>query len=65
MRPVLDLPPPQPADAGAIDGLAGLELPEPIATILVNRGFTAESAKAFLRPRLADLHDPWTMAGME
>jgi single-stranded-DNA-specific exonuclease len=44
----------------------GLRLPEPVAAILVNRGYgDPAAARGFLRPRLADLHDPWSMAGME
>jgi single-stranded-DNA-specific exonuclease len=42
-----------------------LSLPDPIAAILVRRGFDAAGAKAFLRPRLQNLHDPWSMADME
>ena len=65
MRPVLDLP--AVPDAGAVSALTDqLQVPDSVATILVNRGYAApEAAKAFLRPRLAHLHDPWMMAGME
>jgi len=65
VRPVLALP--KPADAAAVRTLvAGLRLPEPIAAILARRGYdTPEAAKAFLRPQLQNLHDPWSMADME
>ena len=43
-----------------------LELPEAIAAILVRRGYAdPAAAKDFLRPRLEDLHDPWTLPDME
>ncbi len=64
MKPVLNIPDPvEPAAAGAL--VAELQLPEAIAAILVRRGYEdPESAKAFLRPQLKALHDPWPMAGM-
>ena len=64
MKPILELPPP--IDATAVSVLtAQLRLPEPIARILVNRGYDSpDSAEAYLRPRLAALHDPWAMPGM-
>lgn len=64
MRSVLHLP--KRADPASVEALvAELELPEPIASILVNRGYdTPPAAKGFLRPRLADLHDPWSMPGI-
>lgn len=43
-----------------------LALPEAIARLLVCRGFaTAESARTYLRPTLDQLHDPYTMLGMQ
>jgi len=65
MKPVLSLP--APIDAAAVQALAAeLELPEAIAAILVRRGYDRpDVAKAFLRPRLKDLHDPLLMADME
>ncbi len=43
-----------------------LGVPVAIATILVQRGIEDfESAKAFFRPQLADLHDPFLMKGMQ
>ncbi len=64
VRPVLGLP--EPADAAAVQALMeALRLPEPVAAILVRRGYpVADAARAFLRPRLKDLHDPWSLAGM-
>jgi single-stranded-DNA-specific exonuclease len=42
-----------------------LALPEPIARLLVCRGFeTADAARAFLHPTLDQLHDPYRMLGM-
>ena len=44
---------------------ADLHIPEPLAAILVQRGFTApERAKAFLRPELERLSDPLAWADM-
>ncbi|MGD8700786.1 MAG: single-stranded-DNA-specific exonuclease RecJ [Gemmatimonadales bacterium] len=65
MRPALALP--KPADATAVDRLvARLKLPAPVAAILTRRGYdTPDLAKAFLRPQLQNLHDPWSMADME
>ncbi len=64
MKPILGLP--APADAGAVKALVSqLEVPEPIAAILVNRGYAdPDNAKSFLRPRLGGLLDPWSMADM-
>ena len=64
MKPILNLP--GAADPAAVAELVReLKLPEPIATILVNRGYVApEAAKSFLRPRLGDLHDPWSLDGV-
>jgi single-stranded-DNA-specific exonuclease len=43
-----------------------LGVPEPVAAILIQRGYAEpEAAKAFLRPRLGALRDPWSMADME
>lgn len=43
-----------------------LGIPKPIAVILVQRGIESfESAKAFFRPKLADLHDPFLMKNMQ
>jgi single-stranded-DNA-specific exonuclease len=65
VRPVLALP--KAADAAVVDRLVGgLSVPMPIAAILARRGYdTPELAKAFLRPQLQSLHDPWSMADME
>jgi single-stranded-DNA-specific exonuclease len=42
-----------------------LGVPEPIARLLICRGFaTVEAAEGFLRPGLAQLHDPYRMLGM-
>jgi len=42
-----------------------LAIPEPIARLLICRGFkTAEVAEKFLRPGLDQLHDPYKMLGM-
>jgi len=41
-------------------------LPEPLARVLVARGITTvEAARAFFRPSLDQLHDPFLMADME
>ncbi|ACY49440.1 single-stranded-DNA-specific exonuclease RecJ [Rhodothermus marinus] len=41
-------------------------LPEPLARVLVARGITTvEAARAFFRPELDQLHDPFLMADME
>jgi single-stranded-DNA-specific exonuclease len=65
VRPVLSLP--EPVDPAAVAALVTeLQLPEPIATILVRRGYDEPlAARAFLRPELQNLHDPWLMAGMD
>ncbi len=64
VKPILGLP--APADVAAVNALvAQLEIPTPIAAILVNRGYAEpEGAKSFLRPRLNGLLDPWSMADM-
>ena len=55
-----------PADPDVTAALAAdLRIPEPLAAILVQRGFTApERAKAFLRPELERLSDPLAWADM-
>ena len=64
MKPVLRLP--EPVDSASVRALATeLSLPDPIAAILVRRGFDVAGAKAFLRPQLRNLYDPWAMADME
>lgn len=47
-------------------GLAqALGVPEPIARLLICRGFkSVEAAQGFLRPGLGHLHDPYRMLGM-
>ena len=54
------------ADSTAVQSLAhGLELPQPIAHVLVCRGFcTVDEARNFLNPRLADLSDPFLLPDM-
>lgn len=43
-----------------------LSTPEAVSTILVDRGIeTFQTAKAFFRPSLQDLYDPFLMEGME
>ncbi len=45
---------------------AARNLPEPLARVLVARGITTvEAARAFFRPALNQLHDPFLMADME
>lgn len=65
MKSVLSLP--KPLDSATVGALVSeLQLPEPIANILVRRGYgEPEAAKAFLRPQLQNLNDPWAMADME
>lgn len=55
-----------PPDPEVTRGLAAaLKLPEPLAALLVQRGFgTASSARDFLRPPLDAMADPGTLAGM-
>ncbi len=55
------------ADAAAVRNLATtLSLPEPLAAILVQRGHAdPEAARRFLRPALADLADPRSLAGID
>lgn len=65
MKSVLSLP--ESLDSATVGALVSeLQLPEPIANILVRRGYgEPEAAKAFLRPQLQNLNDPWAMADME
>ena len=55
-----------PADAGAVARLAAaLSLPEPLAAILVQRGYgDPGAARRFLRPPLGELADPGSLADM-
>jgi single-stranded-DNA-specific exonuclease len=54
-------------DTAAARGLAdSLRIPEALAALIVQRGFgTSERARAFLRPSLSDLSDPFSLAGMD
>jgi len=54
-------------DAAAVARLASeITVPEPIAKVLVLRGIdTYDKAKAYFRPTLEQLHDPFLMDGME
>lgn len=54
------------ADAAAVQSLAdGMNLPQPIAHVLVSRGFRfAGEARGFLSPKLADLSDPFRLPDM-
>ena len=54
-------------DAGTVAMLQGeINLPAALAQILAQRGITDfDSAKAFFRPNLADLHDPYLMKDMD
>jgi single-stranded-DNA-specific exonuclease len=56
-----------PPDAGAVGALAsGLNLPFPLASLLVQRGHAVpEDAAAFLRPALTSLADPLTIRDMD
>ncbi len=58
---------PEPVEPATVATLvAQLQLPEAIAAILVRRGHgDPDAAKAFLRPQLESLHDPWTLPDME
>ncbi|HEX7336677.1 MAG TPA: single-stranded-DNA-specific exonuclease RecJ [Gemmatimonadales bacterium] len=53
-------------DPAAVEALAGaLRLPPALAALLVQRGHgTVEEARTYLRPSLADLADPFLLAGM-
>ena len=58
---------PAPVDDHAAAALAReLDVPLPVAELLLRRGFdTAERARAFLDPTLDQLHDPFLMRDME
>ncbi len=53
-------------DPGVAEALAAaLNLPVPLAALLVQRGHTTpEAARRFLRPDLTELADPLTLRGM-
>ena len=53
-------------DPAAVEALAGaLRLPPALAALLIQRGHgTLEAARTYLRPALADLADPYLLAGM-
>src|SRR5262245_47594500 len=55
-----------PSDASAVDTLASaLKIHAPAARALCARGFPDPiAARRFLHPSLADLHDPYLLAGM-
>jgi single-stranded-DNA-specific exonuclease len=54
------------ASAPAASLVAELRLPEPLCRILMQRGHTtADAIRHFMKPQVADLHDPWLLAGME
>ena len=55
------------ADTAAVQSLAdGMNLPQPIGHVLVSRGLrSAEEARDFLNPRLADLSDPFRLPDMD
>jgi len=55
------------ADVETASALAGaLEIPLPLARLLVQRGFAETgAARAFLRPALESLADPYRLAGMD
>ncbi len=55
-----------PADPGRVSALArALQLPETLAALLLQRGYeSAEAAKAFLRPSLDALSDPYLLQDM-
>ncbi len=51
--------------AGSAQLAQTLGVPEPIARLLIGRGVvTPHAAQTFLRPELAQLHDPYKMLGM-
>jgi single-stranded-DNA-specific exonuclease len=56
----------QPPDPGVVGPLASaLSIPEPLAMLLVQRGFDAPAAaRAYLRPALDSLHDPSLLKDM-
>lgn len=55
------------AENNEIDSLVqSLNIEKPLATLLIQRGVkTKEEAKAFFRPELSQLHDPFLMLDME
>ncbi|MDA1044628.1 MAG: DHH family phosphoesterase, partial [Verrucomicrobia bacterium] len=55
-----------PADAVVSAEMArALQLPLPVATVLVSRGYDqSEASSRFLNPRLSDLSDPFLLPGM-
>ena len=56
---------PVPDTAAARELAVTLSIPEALAALMVQRGFgTSERARAFLRPSLSDLSDPFSLAGM-
>ncbi|HLS88416.1 MAG TPA: single-stranded-DNA-specific exonuclease RecJ [Sphingobacteriaceae bacterium] len=56
----------RPLEPARGDRLAqSLDLHPAAGAVLAARGFDADSARAFLEPRLEYLHDPMAMAGME
>ena len=57
---------PVPDTAAARELAVTLSIPEALAALMVQRGFgTSERARAFLRPSLSDLSDPFSLAGMD
>ena len=57
------VPQPEPGRVSAL--AAALNLPAALASLLVQRGYAREEdARRFLRPALAELSDPWLLAGM-
>jgi single-stranded-DNA-specific exonuclease len=57
----LDIPSPSAIEKNTSD----LNISKPIATLLAQRGINGfEDAKAFFRPKLSDLHDPFLMKDM-
>jgi single-stranded-DNA-specific exonuclease len=67
VRPPARWLPPPPVDVRVVDVLRGaLSLPVELCTLLVQRGFTdVDGAKAFLRPRMEQLRDPYELRGMD
>src|SRR5829696_3346611 len=58
------VPQPDPLEVKAL--AARLDLPPALAALLIQRGHgTEEAARSYLRPLLADLSDPYAMAGMQ
>lgn len=57
---------PEVESSSAADLVRSLNLPRPIAELLVRREVRdPEAAEKFLRPRIEDLPDPWSLRGME